>query len=136
MAVKKYARHPRDVPILDIEEALLNNHGVVKSAADKLKVSRSELSKFVLADERLAEIRKEAFQCTVDQIESDFISDLLKGKDKIRQIFFLKCHGKDRGWVERHEVTGKDGEHLGEVVAPVRQMNSEAWTKENLKVVS
>ena len=131
MAIKKYARHPRDVPILDIEEALLNNHGVIKSAADKLKISRSELGKFLAADERLNEFRKEVFQSTVDQIESDFIKDLITGKDKIRQIFFLKCHGKERGWVERQEITGKDGEALGQVVAPVRQLNAEEWSAQN-----
>jgi len=133
--MRKHKVQVTNLKVEEIEKALLENHGVVKSAANAMGVDRTALNRRVLADEHLAEIRREAFQVTVDQIESDFIEDLLKGKDKIRQIFFLKCHGKDRGWVERQELTGAEGEPLGQVVAPVRQMNADEWAKENLKVV-
>jgi hypothetical protein len=52
----------------------------------------------------------------VQQIVLDFAEDKLFehiGNDNVPSlIFFLKCRGKERGYVERQEITGKDGQEL------------------------
>jgi len=48
-------------------------------------------------------------------------------------LFALKCLAKDRGYVERAEVTGRDGKDLGEVVIPKREVTLEEW-KQSLKL--
>ena len=46
-------------------------------------------------------------------------------------VFYLKCRGKERGYVERQEITGKDGLELGQVVAPIRALNAAEWALQN-----
>jgi len=38
----------------------------------------------------------------VDWVEEQLI-DRIRNKDTVAMIFFLKCQGKHRGWVERQE---------------------------------
>lgn len=114
-----------------IEEALTESRGVIKAAANLLGVERSSLSRRIKKSEALTEVRDNSFSIFVDDVEKAYYDKMMETKDKIMMIFFLKCHGKERGWVERQEITGKDGEALGQVVAPVRQLNAEEWSKQN-----
>lgn len=118
-----------------IELALIKGRGVIKKAAQLLGCGRSSLSRRIQKSEHLANIRKTATETFLDEVEDLYFEKMMKTGDKVMMIFYLKCHGKDRGWVERQEITGKDGEALGEVVAPVRQMDAADWAKENLKVI-
>ena len=133
MAVVKLEKKPplTDLTDDDIIVQLVLSHGVLKATADALKVPRGALSKRVNASKKLKEMCYEAKEVLIDSVEQNYFDQMLTEKDKVRQIFFLKCHGKDRGWVERQEVTGKDGENLGQVVAPVRAVNAEEWAKQN-----
>jgi hypothetical protein len=114
-----------------IEEALTESRGVIKAAANLLGVERSSLSRRIKKSEALTEVRDNSFSIFVDDVEKAYYDKMMETNDKIMMIFFLKCHGKERGWVERQEITGKDGEALGQVVAPVRQLNAEEWSKQN-----
>ena len=57
----------------------------------------------------------------IDLAESK-LYEMIKSGDKIAIIFFLNCQGKARGYVERQELTGKEGVPLGQVGAPVRAL--------------
>ena len=113
-----------------IIEALRNGMGIVTQAARTLKMQRTYIHKRIrdsaLLTEALEDIRNE----NIDLAESKLFEMIQKG-DKIAIIFFLECMGKKRGWVERQEVTGREGVPIGQIVAPVRAKSVEEWTKQN-----
>ena len=134
---------PQKVTVDQIADALIVHRGVVTDAAEDLGVQRENLSRRISRNKRLREIRDEmrvaAKDEVVDLAESKIyklISDPSHKHHATAVIFTLKCHGKERGWVERQEITGKGGDPIGQVAAPVRQMSAEEWRKENLKVVT
>ncbi len=70
----------------------------------------------------------------LDFAESKLMELIAKGQPSAI-IFFLKCLGKERGYVERVENTGKDGKDLNilPVIAPPRAANMEEWLEQNRK---
>ena len=134
---------PQKVTVDQIADALIRWKGVITDAAEDLGLHRAHLSKRVSGNKRLAALRDEmrvtAKDEVVDLAESKIyklLSDATHKHHATAVIFTLKCHGKERGWVERQEITGKGGDPIGQVAAPVRQMSAEEWRKENLKVVT
>ena len=57
----------------------------------------------------LWDIVKEARESLIDDAESELQKQMFKG-NIAALIFFLKTQGKSRGYVERQEVSGPDGE--------------------------
>jgi hypothetical protein len=47
----------------------------------------------------------------IDDAESEIYKQFKKG-NTAALIFFLKTQGKQRGYVERQEITGKDGNSI------------------------
>jgi hypothetical protein len=90
------------------KDALLKCHGNVLSASLALGVDRTSLYKFIDANPELHEVRKVAREALLDVAEDQLASHIQQGE--IRAItFYLKTQGKDRGYTERQEITGKDG---------------------------
>jgi hypothetical protein len=54
---------------------------------------------------------EEARESLIDDAESELQKQMFKG-NITALIFFLKTQGKTRGYVERQELTGKDGDDL------------------------
>lgn len=89
-------------------EALIASRGNLSMAARKLGVSRSGMEKFLNTRPELQEVRREAKESMLDVAEDQLMSLIHTGD--IRAItFYLKTQGKERGYTERQEVTGKDG---------------------------
>ncbi len=83
-------------------------HGNISAIARKLAVSRNTLYSLINKTHSLKLALKEAREKMVDNVESTLYSKALDG-DTACMIFFLKTQGKERGYVERQEVTGADG---------------------------
>lgn len=89
-------------------DALMAARGNLSMAARKLGVSRSGLDKFVQAHPELQDVRVEAKEAMLDVAEDQLFSLIHTGD--IRAItLYLKTQGKDRGYTERQEITGRDG---------------------------
>ena len=90
-------------------EALRKSLGNVTIACKNVGISKSNFYNWLKEDEDLKstldEIRNEELP---DFLESCLYSKCEEGDTKAI-IFALKCKGKERGWVERQEITGKDG---------------------------
>ena len=114
----------------DIVDALRDGMGIVTQAARKLKMQRTYIHKRIRDSPELKEALEDIREENIDLAESKLFEMIQKG-DKIAIIFFLKCMGKKRGWVERQEMTGKEGAELGQVVIPVRATNTEEWLRQN-----
>lgn len=100
----------------EIEEALHRAHGLISVAARMLsktgqKISRQGLEKVIMRSERLKQVCEDEDATLLDFTENK-LYELIKAGDKTSIIFFLKCKGKARGYVERQEMTGADGTPL------------------------
>lgn len=89
-------------------EALQRFHGNILQAARALKVERQSLYEFIARNPELNDVRKAAREALLDMAE-DRLAYHIEGGDIRAITFYLKTQGKDRGYTERQEITGKDG---------------------------
>ena len=92
-------------------KALELYNGLITQACRHANVSRAVYYKWYKDDPVFAEKAKEIQEHTVDNVESK-LYDLIESNDKTAIIFYLKCKGKDRGYVERQEVAMDQPIHL------------------------
>lgn len=94
----------------EIVDALLAKGGIISAAANLIGCDRDTIYK--RRDEpEIAEAIKRGRYYAVDAAEIA-LQEQVKSKDTTAIIFTLKTQGKDRGYVERVEQTGKDGEPI------------------------
>lgn len=93
-----------------IVTALKEARGLVMVAARKLGVSRQQLYRRIEANPEVREALEEARDFTTDTAEAALFKAIAAG-EAWAVCFYLKCQGKDRGYIERHqhEHTGRDG---------------------------
>ncbi len=104
------SNRPKAVRVTDtqIEEAITNTGGLYSFAAARLGVTASTVSRRVLKSERLQEAVRSASDKSLDLAESALMKAVEAG-EAWAVCFYLKCKGKGRGYVERQEITGRDG---------------------------
>lgn len=108
-------------------EALEQHKGIVLYAARAANVGRSTHYKWMEEDEEYRKAVEELENTTIDYVENKLIERIEEG-DTTATIFYLKTKGKKRGYVERQEVTGKDG-------APINPDLSKLSTDELRKIL-
>lgn len=92
-------------------DALTKSFGNVSHAARSLGMTRTALSDRIARTPELKQITHDARQSIVDAAENALFS-CVTSKQPWAVCFALKTLGKERGYVERQEMTGKDGEKL------------------------
>ena len=101
----------------EIEAALVNGHGILAQAARILGCARKTIQDRVEArPDYWRPILGQLRATIVDRAENVIVENLERG-DLQTAIYVTKTIGKDRGWSERHEVTGADG---GDLVITIR----------------
>lgn len=88
--------------------ALEKNAGIITAAAESLGMNRCSLSSRINGSEKLLAALNEIQDSMVDLAESKLLLALRNG-NMTAIIFYLKCKGKARGYVERGEITGPGG---------------------------
>ena len=101
----------------EVEAKLRELAGNFSAVARALGVTRSAVSLFVSKREKLKAIAEECRETFVDNVESAIYKEALNG-NVTAQIFILKTLGKDRGYVEKHQI-----EHGGHI--DVTQLSEE-----------
>ncbi len=91
-----------------IAEALRASAGIYSAAAAKIGCAPNTVRNYVLRHPELQEVVDEVRENTLDLAESQLLKALGDG-NLTAVIFFLKCRGKQRGYVERAELTGANG---------------------------
>lgn len=94
--------------IKQLAEAIEKNGGNVTKAAKALKITRWALQKRIAKNTELQQAVADAREEMVDIAESEALKQIKLGNTAMI-IFTLKTLGKERGYVERQEITGKDG---------------------------
>jgi len=112
----------------DIIEALQKYRGIVTSAAKQVGMTRSSLSRRIHRTKHLEEELHEIRETAVDDAEHMLFQKIEEGH-VASIIFFLKCFGKDRGYVERPERTSTPPR--GQIVIPRRELTLEEWEANN-----
>lgn len=97
--------------VKQLAEAIEKCGGNVAEAARSLKVTRWALQKRIANNKELQQLVADAREETVDLAESMAKQQIREGNTAMI-IFTLKTLGKERGYVERQEITGKDGDIL------------------------
>ena len=94
-----------------IVKAMEKTLGIVTTACKTVGIARSTFYEWYSDDEAF---RKEID--SIDDMALDFAESELhkqiKGGIPASTIFYLKTKGKRRGYIERTEITGQDGESL------------------------
>src|SRR5512146_1894378 len=89
-------------------ESVRKNHGMLAAVARDLGVTRQTVYRYVNNYATIKDAVDDEREIWIDFAEHELIKAIQKGN--IQAImFFLKTVGKVRGYVERSEITGKDG---------------------------
>ena len=92
-------------------DAIVNAGGNLAEAAKALDINRRTIYKRLEKYQGLVEELTDVRESTLDLAESKLMAAVTKG-EPWAICFKLKCHGKGRGYIERQEITGKDGQPL------------------------
>lgn len=88
-------------------QALKKSLGVVSDACDIAKISRQTYYNY-LEDEEFAKQVEDVAEIAFDFVESKIYQQIAEDNTTMI-IFYAKTKMKKRGYVERREITGKDG---------------------------
>jgi hypothetical protein len=92
-------------------EALEKSLGIVTSAAKVVGIRRETHYAWLNEDPEYKAAVESLNDIALDFAESQLHKQIQNG-NVVATIFYLKTKGKGRGYIERTELTGKDGEQL------------------------
>jgi hypothetical protein len=99
-----------------IADGLRATGGFISQAAKKLNVTQGAISKRIGQSVKLQKIRKEIDESYLDLTESKLIKKI--NSDNLGAIcFYLKCKGKERGYIEQVDNNIKFGDKPGKGVS-------------------
>lgn len=91
-----------------IIDALRQTNGMVYLAADALGCSPNTIKARLARSAKLRAVQSDARGRTLDTTEQKLF-DAIQNREPWAIQFYLKTQGKERGYVERQEMTGKGG---------------------------
>jgi hypothetical protein len=91
-----------------IIEALQKSLGVVTTACKIAGIGRTQFYHWLKSDDEFAQEVNDIQNIALDFVESKLFENIKDGKTS-EIIFYLKTKGKNRGYIERQEITGADG---------------------------
>jgi len=91
-----------------IIEALEESKGLIAPAARKLGCARDTIRRYLEEYEDVARAMKDQTEAVTDMAEHALYQAILD-REAWAVCFYLKCKGKERGYVERAELTGNNG---------------------------
>ena len=94
-----------------VEDALRATGGFITYAAKQLGCHYVTVLQYLKNSEYLRKVRHEIDMSYLDLTEVELIKKVKSG-DLGAICFYLKCKGKNRGYVERYEHGGVDGEAI------------------------
>lgn len=83
--------------------ALKKHHGHISYACKECQIDRKTFYDYYHADEAFKEIVKEIEESNLDLVERKLIQNI-KANDTTSIIFYLKCKGRVRGYVDKQHI--------------------------------
>lgn len=93
-----------ELKIEEIEKALRMHKGIMSAAAKELNVTRSAISQRVSRSKKLQNVQKEIREKVLDLAESVVFGKMAQEMNLTASIFYLKCQGKERGYIENKNI--------------------------------
>ena len=98
----------RKYSVEQIIAALGESHGMIAPAARSLGCSRDTIRRYLAEYAEIAQAIADEREATTDLAENKLRDAIIRG-EAWAICFYLKCMAKDRGYVERAELTGGNG---------------------------
>ncbi len=92
-------------------KAFAQSRGIIAPACRAIAMTRQSYYNWMENDPAFAEEVEAIRQEQIDTVESALLNKIEDG-DTTAVIFYLKTKGKERGYSERTELTGRDGKDL------------------------
>jgi transposase-like protein len=92
----------------EIIAALEESNGLIAPAARKLGCARDTIRKYIDEYADVAQAKLDQREAVTDMAENALYQAILD-REAWAVCFYLKCMAKDRGYVERAELTGANG---------------------------
>lgn len=102
-------------PVENFERAIEGSHGIIAVVAQRVGCSRGTVENALERWPHLRDLLKESREDLVDAGESAVVTTLHSDDEKLKfeaAKYITKTLGKERGWSERKELTGANGEAL------------------------
>ena len=108
MAKMAHCQKKREDTARRVIKAIQGSHGLLTLAAEKSGIGYRTICRYVAECPTVSDAVHESKGKMLDFAESKLYQKIAEG-DNICLIFYLKCQGKERGYIERSEVTGANG---------------------------
>ena len=95
----------------DLVDAIHKYNGNISAVARAFGVTRSTIYSHIEKRPELKDLIQDERESMLDDAESELYKQAKRG-NTTALIFMLKTRGKERGYVERQEITGKDGNSI------------------------
>lgn len=105
-------------------EALVKSKGNVTNASKSIGIAPKTHYEWVKNDDEYKEEVDGVLDIAIDYVENKLFERIEDG-DTTATIFYLKTIGKRRGYIERSEVTGKEGKDLIQGKADLSKLSKE-----------
>jgi len=122
-----------------IIKALKETNGLLTMAATKAGIGYRTVCRYVAEFPSVEQAAQDAKEAMLDLAESKLYSKIRDG-DNTAIIFYLKTQGKNRGYIERHEVGGEGGGAIkvevdgkGKLISAINRLASRAGEAESDK---
>jgi hypothetical protein len=90
-------------------DAIRRHHGMLTLAATALRCNRETVRNYAKRYPEVAEALRDERERVLDLAEMALFDAILRG-EPWAICFYLKTQGKSRGYTERREITGQNGE--------------------------
>jgi len=114
----------RQYSVHEVIDAIEGSFGIVTAIAQKLGCSRSTVYRYIDESVMVRQALEVERQRHVDLAEAKSL-ELIRAGDGSQVRFVLSRLGKDRGWVERKELTGSEGEAIQHVVKVIEGLDED-----------
>jgi len=105
-------------------EALEKSLGIVSTAAKQVGISRDTHYRWLKEDAEYKDQVEGIADLALDYVESQLFKSIGNHSDAAT-IFYLKTKGKKRGYIERQEITGADGDKLNAFTVEIVNQNTD-----------
>ena len=99
------------IKVVEIDKRIRDKRGNIAAVARSFGVTRKAIYDRIHKSAKLQATLEESREVMLDNAETELYDQALDG-NTTALIFFLKTQGKRRGYVERSEITGADGNKI------------------------
>lgn len=90
----------------DLINAIKEVDGYISLVAEKIGVPSSEVKEFVNKSKKLQVLINEIKEAQIEKVEKTLYDSILEKKNPLLLMFYLKCQGQNRGWIDRPTKAG------------------------------